>query len=26
VPESGWDSGFAVREGSTGLVRVDIKE
>src|SRR5438874_56307 len=26
VPGNGWDSGFAVREGSTGLVRVDIKE
>src|SRR5262245_53721817 len=26
VPENGWDSGFAVREGSTGLARVDIKE
>ena len=25
VPGTGWDSGFAVREGSTGLVRVDIK-
>ena len=26
VPGTGWNSGFAVREGSTGLVRVDIKE
>ena len=26
VPGTGWDSGFAVREGSTGLVRVDIKK
>ena len=26
LPGNGWDSGFAVREGSTGLVRVDIKE
>ncbi len=26
VPGNGWDSGFAVREGSTGLVRVDLKE
>ena len=26
VPGTGWDSGFTVREGSTGLVRVDISE
>jgi hypothetical protein len=26
VPGDGWDSGFSVHEGSTGLVRVDIKE
>lgn len=26
VPGDGWGSGFSVREGSTGLVRVDIKE
>lgn len=25
VPGNGWDSGFAVREGSTGLVRVEIR-
>jgi hypothetical protein len=26
VPGDGWGSGFTVHEGSTGLVRVDIKE
>jgi len=26
LPENGWDSGFAVREGSTGLVRIEIKQ
>jgi len=26
LPATGWDSGFAIHEGSTGLVRVDIKE
>jgi hypothetical protein len=25
VPGTGWGSGFTVREGSTGLVRVDIR-
>jgi hypothetical protein len=25
VPGNGWDSGFAVRQGSTGLVRVEIR-
>ena len=26
VPDTGWDNGFSVHEGSTGLTRVEIKE